>query len=150
MSRTIRVDDEVFKALQRRGQAFVDTPNDVLRRLLRLNDSRRRTAPRPRMPRGGATPQETYRPLILQALAKAAGRASMRDVLAYAKERLNGRFTAGDLEHLTSGAIRWENKAQWERHQMVKEGLLKSDSPYGIWELSDEGWREARRNEPVP
>ena len=150
MSRTIRVDDEVFKALQQQGQAFVDAPNDVLRRLLGLNHSRRRTAPRPRMPRGGATPQETYRPLILQALAKADGRSSVREVLKYAEQRLNDRFTAGDLEHLTTGAIRWENKAQWERHQMVKEGLLKPDSPYGIWELSDEGWREARRNEPVP
>ena len=150
MPPTIRVDDEVFKALQKRGQAFVDSPNDVLRRLLGLNRSRHRAAPQPRMPRGSVTPQGTYRPLILRALAKAGGRASMREVVTYIKQQLNGKFTAGDLDHLPTGAIRWENKAQWERHQMVTEGLLRSDSPHGTWELSDEGWREARRNEPAP
>jgi hypothetical protein len=149
MSRTIRVDDEVFKTLQQRGQAFVDTPNDVLRRLLGLNHSRRRAVPRSRMRKGAATPQGTYRPLILQGLAKTGGRAGVHEVLAYLKQQLNGRFTAADLEHLTTGAIRWENKAEWERHLMVREGLLKPDSPRGIWELSDKGWREARRNEPV-
>ena len=40
---TIRVDDEVFRALQRRGQPFVDTPNSVLRRLLRLDKGDSRT-----------------------------------------------------------------------------------------------------------
>src|SRR6266508_4093203 len=32
--RTIKVDDEVFEYLQHQAMAFVDTPNDVLRRLL--------------------------------------------------------------------------------------------------------------------
>jgi negative regulator of replication initiation len=41
--RTIRVDDEVFRALQRRGKPFIDTPNSVLRRLLRLDKGDSRT-----------------------------------------------------------------------------------------------------------
>lgn len=36
MSRTIRVDEEVFKALQDLAEPFVDTPNSVLRKLLGL------------------------------------------------------------------------------------------------------------------
>ncbi|WP_137233866.1 DUF4357 domain-containing protein [Streptomyces sp. BPSDS2] len=36
MSRTIRVDDDVFAALQKRAEPFTDTPNSVLRRLLGL------------------------------------------------------------------------------------------------------------------
>lgn len=39
MAPVLRVDDEVFKALQGRAEPFVDTPNSVLRRLLGL-DSR--------------------------------------------------------------------------------------------------------------
>ncbi|MYW05313.1 DUF4357 domain-containing protein [Streptomyces sp. SID3343] len=35
-SRTIRVDDEVYAALQRRAEPFVDTPNSTLRKLLGL------------------------------------------------------------------------------------------------------------------
>ena len=42
---TIRVDDEVFRVLQRKGQAFVDTPNSVLRRILGLNKKTARAAP---------------------------------------------------------------------------------------------------------
>jgi len=37
MSPTIRIDEEVFETLQRHGKPFVDSPNDVLRRLLSLN-----------------------------------------------------------------------------------------------------------------
>lgn len=36
MSRVIRVDDDVFEALQQRAEPLIDTPNDVLRRLLKL------------------------------------------------------------------------------------------------------------------
>ena len=39
MTPTIRVDDEVYALLQQRGEAFVDTPNTVLRRILGLSDS---------------------------------------------------------------------------------------------------------------
>ncbi|MFF0052847.1 hypothetical protein ACFYRI_00400 [Streptomyces microflavus] len=38
MSRTIRVDNDVFAALQRLAEPFTDTPNSVLRRLLGLTE----------------------------------------------------------------------------------------------------------------
>ena len=39
MSPTIRIDDEVFARLKNMGEAFVDTPNSVLRRVLELEDN---------------------------------------------------------------------------------------------------------------
>ena len=39
MSPTIRIDDEVFTKLKNMGEAFVDTPNSVLRRVLKLEDN---------------------------------------------------------------------------------------------------------------
>jgi hypothetical protein len=39
---TIRIDPEVWRALQKQAEPFVETPNDVLRRLLGLG-SRRET-----------------------------------------------------------------------------------------------------------
>jgi Mrr N-terminal domain len=36
---------------------------------------------------------------------------------------------------------RWKNAAQWARNSMVKEGLLRSNSPRGIWESSEAGTR---------
>jgi 5-methylcytosine-specific restriction protein A len=41
MSRLIRVDAQVFAALQQLATPLIDTPNDVLRRLLKLNRKER-------------------------------------------------------------------------------------------------------------
>jgi len=55
----------------------------------------------------------------------------MRDIL-----------TPYDYEHLLSGrSIRWKNRAEWARLELVHEGLLKRDSPHSIWELSEEGYK---------
>ncbi len=37
MDRTIRIDDEVYMALQKGAEPFTDTPNSALRRILRLD-----------------------------------------------------------------------------------------------------------------
>lgn len=39
MSRTIRIDDEVYTWLQSRAKPFEDTPNDVLRRIAELDSN---------------------------------------------------------------------------------------------------------------
>jgi len=42
--------------------------------------------------------------------------------------------------------IRWKNRALWERLVMVKDGLLKSGSPRGIWEITEKGREFYKRN----
>src|SRR5437899_1393973 len=37
MSPSVRIDEEVYRELQKRAEPFVDTPNSVLRRILDLN-----------------------------------------------------------------------------------------------------------------
>lgn len=146
MSPTIRIDDDVFKALQRRATAFVDTPNDVLRRLLKLRNAHPRRDRRVRAPVGSVTASRTYRPFILRALQGTGGSASIREVLGFIEREMKGRFKPRDLERLTSsGELVWRNKAQWERHEMVKEGLLEGDSLRGIWELTSTGRAEAQK-----
>ena len=46
-----------------------------------------------------------------------------------------------DYQHLMSepGKPRWYNTAQWARNSMVNQGLLKKNSPRGIWEISTKG-----------
>ena len=44
MAPTIRIDDEVFKEIQKRAEPLVDSANDVLRRVFGLNGARRETA----------------------------------------------------------------------------------------------------------
>lgn len=150
---TIRVDEEVFEVLGRQAVPFIDkTPNDVLRRILLTappvetqqrvtSDSssfqiktRRR---RPRTP--DSTPKQIYRRPILEILVEAGGKAGARDVLEALGNRI--QLKTGDFENISSGEVRWENRAKWSRKDLAMEGLLNSDSPRGLWEITDEGRR---------
>jgi len=57
------------------------------------------------------------------------------------EKKMKGKLTKYDFEPLPSvpKSIRWRNTAQWCRNTLVREGLMKADSPYGIWEISDLG-----------
>ena len=83
---------------------------------------------------------EFYRP-ILQALVELGGSAKMRNVLDRVAELMKNKLKPVDHEPLPSDpeAIRWRNTAQWARYILVKNKLLKSDSPHGIWEITPEG-----------
>ncbi|MFA0732613.1 MAG: hypothetical protein LKKZDAJK_000140 [Candidatus Fervidibacter sp.] len=99
-----------------------------------------------RLPRGESLPRDFYRPLILKALAEMGGQGRAKEVLRRVFEMAKPSLSDKDLELVPSGTSkRWEKRANWERYQMVQEGLLRSDSPQGIWELSEKGWEEAKR-----
>lgn len=64
----------------------------------------------------------------------------MSEVLTRVFAKLRDRLKPKDLEKLSSGTtVRWKNKAQWERQRLKSEGYLKTDSPRGIWEITDKG-----------
>jgi restriction endonuclease Mrr len=68
----------------------------------------------------------------------------MAEVLDLVLEKVKGRLTDADREKLPSGTdVRWRNTAAWERFKMVEDGLLKSDSPRGTWELTEAGMAAA-------
>ena len=147
----IRVDDDVFAALQRVAIPLVDTPNSVLRRLLALEEAlvegRREGGVRAFLGRSGeGTERQAYRVPILRALIALGGRAPIRQVLERVEQRLRNSLTPADLEELPSGQrLRWQENAEWERFHMVREGLLSSGSPRGIWEITEEGRRFLER-----
>jgi hypothetical protein len=95
-----------------------------------------------RAPRGASTPQKAYRVPILRALDEMGGQGRTAEVVDRVGELMEDRFTEWDRQVLPSGTdIRWRNKANWARNTMVNEGLLASDSPRGIWEITDQGRR---------
>ena len=161
----IRIDREVYQLLQRRAMAFVDTPNDVLRRLLNLDQdesrtkdalakagasggrpthhrvtphkrsSRRKLAPR--APAGTLLPEQDYIAPILSLLSERGGTAPAREIIDAVGKKLENRLTPTDKEKNSSGVIRWQNRAQFVRLKLVEEGLLAKNSPRGIWALTD-------------
>ncbi len=83
---------------------------------------------------------EYYRP-ILKVLEQMGGKGKVGDVLERVKKAMDGVLKPVDLEPLASDPEnpRWRNAAQWARNSMVQEGLLKGNSPRGIWEITDKG-----------
>jgi len=145
--------------LQEAATPFIDTPDDVIKRVLQLNRSKalageattthsapgRNWVASPkqeyqRSGRGKKTHQSEYRLPILHALDELGGRGALNDVLAKVYAQMEDRLNEYDLARLDSDRdIRWRNTAMWERKRMVEEGLLRADSPVGIWELTEAG-----------
>jgi len=102
-----------------------------------------------RLPKGLRTPEDAFRRPILEALKELGGRASMQDVLQRVEEKMKGALNEYDYESLPSDpkSVRWRNTAQWCRNTLVTEGLMRPDSPRGIWEISDNGRAALDRGE---
>lgn len=94
-----------------------------------------------RLQRGMRTPEEAYYIPILQVISEMGGSGKVADVLDRVGKKMKKTLKACDYEPLSSdpGHLRWRNAAQWARNSMVQEGLLKNDSPRGIWEISEKG-----------
>lgn len=165
MSPTIRVDDDVYRALQERAEPFVDTPNSVLKRMLELGDEKsgpdsgsveslgsrktsdgtqkkvtpKRKTRRTRAPSGALLSQDEYELPLLEALSQLGGSAAAGAAIEQLGQLLNGKLKPADYEKLDSGAIRWENRAQFVRYELVQKGDMKDDCPRGVWEISQQG-----------
>lgn len=107
-------------------------------RLGRGSDQPTAKKPRGKRSRSPKTDKETLRAHIIQALRKLGGRARVAEILEEMGKQLAGKLLPGDLEIRQDGKnIVWKNNAQWERLRMTRDGTLRSDSPNGIWELSE-------------
>lgn len=89
-------------------------------------------------------PEAEYVIPLLSALAERGGSAQIRDVIEAVGEKLRDQFTAADKERTASGVVRWQNRVQFVRLRLVKEGLLASDSGRGVWSLTDAGLARLR------
>ena len=93
-----------------------------------------------RLPRGQKTPQKEFWVPILMALEEGGGRGTVQEVLEQVERLMKHRLKEVDWEILSDGrTVRWRNTAQWGRNDMVKQGLLASDSPRGVWEITEAG-----------
>ena len=107
---------------------------------------RRRTA-RPRASRGELLPARAYAFPILQTLKDAGGSASVREVLAGVHSAVGHRLTQRDREALANGQVRWENRTQWARMDLVRAGYLAPSRRKGVWEITPAGLRELEAND---
>ena len=97
---------------------------------------------------GLRTPNEAFRLPITQALVQLGGSGRVSEVLDLVEEMMKDQLNTYDYQTIPSdpNVIRWRNNAQWARLKLVQEGYLASDSPRGVWEITEAGrhWGEAQ------
>jgi|GEM_PF-1619782 len=101
----------------------------------------------PRLHKGLKTPQSAYRIPILRALIALGGEANLDAVLECVRATLADQLNSYDLDTLADGkTVRWRNTAQWARNSLREEGLIRDDTPRGVWGISEAGrkWLKAQ------
>ena len=157
----IRITDATWERLKQWAIPLEDAPDDAVRKVIDAAEehlkchqtiekshlTKAMVEPKGKLPKGLKQPEDAYRRPILEALYELGGRASVSDVLEVVEKKMKPLLTEIDYQTVPSGEIRWANTAKWERRTLVEEGLLKSksESPKGIWELSDKGFQELER-----
>lgn len=148
---TVRLEPEVYEALKKLAEPFVDTPSSVIRRLLEdsghLAKKPARAAP-PEKPEADATPQTVYEELLLKVLDEQfKGRGDKRSVTLAIIERMQKQrlLKPADLELVATGETRAENAIAWGRNALKQRGLLARNSQRGMWELTAEGRAHLKR-----
>ena len=122
---------------------FADELEEVLRdlkvRIGRNGHTSDKKKPRRKRSRSPKTGKDVLREQILQALKKLGGSGRVADVIEEIGKQLEGKLLPGDLEwREATNEYAWQNNVKWERYQMIKDGLLRSDSPRGHWQLSED------------
>ncbi|MCC6826499.1 MAG: winged helix-turn-helix domain-containing protein [Acidobacteria bacterium] len=94
-----------------------------------------------RLKRGMRTPEKAYNRPILQTLQEMGGKGHMGEVLDKVLVKMKSTLKDVDYEPLASDpeGPRWKNAAQWARNTMVKNGMMRNDSPRGVWEITEKG-----------
>jgi hypothetical protein len=157
----IRIADATWERLKQWAIPLEDSPEDAIRKVLEAAEEHLKCSQttggrhrrgsvtvlrRRKLRRGLKTPQEAYRQPILEAVYELGGSASVGDVLKIVKNKMKPVLNDIDYQKLPSGVdFRWRNTAMWERFSLVNEGLLKSGSLDGIWELSNKGTQEVEK-----
>jgi len=81
-----------------------------------------------------------FRLPILRALTEMGGSATTAAVLDRVGELLADRLNDFDDQRLPGGhKIRWRNTAQWVHNTLKKEGLVRTGTTKGIWQITSAG-----------
>lgn len=163
---TVRIDHSVYELLKREAEPFIDTPNSVLRRLLGLSSGEPsdrsgaqlegaslkkagrvlRGFPKDRPGTGDDAsssarflPREEYVGPLLVTLHESGGSAPISAAIEAVGKAVANRLTSSDKDAMASGGIRWKNRVQWVRFDLVERGLLSRDVPRGVWALTPQG-----------
>lgn len=149
----IRISDQTWDRLKVHARPLEDSVDDVVNNALDALDQldgvisllpKEKKAVTER-PKGKKTPQKDFRKPLLIELLQLSGGAHVSEIRKKLEPKLKNDLLPADFEPVSNGDPRWWNAVCWERSDMVKDGLLRSDSQRGVWELSSAGVDSAKK-----
>lgn len=84
-------------------------------------------------------PRTSYALPILKALIQLGGSAITSEVLRKVRQLMENELKPIDLSQRPAGHLYWENRVHDMRRELINRGLMITNSPRGIWEISDTG-----------
>jgi exonuclease VII small subunit len=117
---------------------WIEIQMPIIARIRKITKSKLQ---RHKLRKGLKTPEKAFVIPILETLIEMGGRGKVSDVLKRVEEKMKHILNEYDYQPLPSSprSVRWKNTAQWCRQMLVNRGLLRNDSPYGVWEITEEG-----------
>ncbi len=85
---------------------------------------------------GRLTPRNTLIRAIVQVMEQMGNSGSNKEIHQNLELVLADVLTPEDYDLDSSGRITWYHQVDWARMYMVKIGMMRNDSPRGVWELS--------------
>lgn len=150
MTRTIRIDDDVYEGLKKIADPFEDTPNTVIRKLLMrqgLIDKKPKVTLPSKSERKNITPQAVYEEWLVHILWKEFdGKTTKKEATKATIKAMQEMNILKDVDFkpVSTGDPRAENLIAWGMSNQKKQGFIKSNSPIGIWELTEKGIEKAK------
>ena len=91
--------------------------------------------------KGLKTPELAYLRPILEILVELGGSGDANVVLDLLYAKMAPVLNEYDHTPLASDGVtpRWRNTAQWARNNLREQGLIRPDSPRGVWIISETG-----------
>jgi restriction system protein len=111
------------------------------------NPRQRKPKSTARLEKGLRTPEDAFKLPLLNTLIEMGGAGRVSDILDRMEKHVQPILSDHDYEPLSStDELRWRNTTKWARQDLVNEGLLDKDSPYGIWTITEKGrvWAEGQ------
>ena len=131
----LAIRDEINNKLKKLADGFEEVLCDLHSRIGKANKTCSQKIPVKKRSKKLKTTKEVLRKEIIKALNTLGGSGGVQQILVEMEKQLNGKLLPRDMETVSIDLV-WKNNACWERNRMVNEGILKNDSPRGIWELS--------------
>ena len=137
----VRVSEELFKEVQKYAEPLVDNFETALWKILKLVGKDNVQIPIRREARttGNLTPPKDFWKPILETLVDEGDQASVQKVIQSVERKMRNRLKLGDHEKNLDGSEKWEKQVNYQRLAMKHEGLLASNSPRGIWAITEQG-----------